>query len=291
MSATLHPLRSPIDPIVRDLTLAMHQVCAAQGCEWFLTGALAREILLVHIHGCLPGRETLDADFAVSLPDWKTFQALKAALEGTNHFQPDPKVSHRMVFQPAQGAPTMKVDLVPFGALADASGRLAWPPDGSIVMNVQGYWVAHRSCIRADLGEGLTLPLASAPGIVIMKLLAWADQGLARGGRDAQDFMTLLGDHRTVLGEDTLFGQHLADLERFRFDDQTTGAFLLGQEVGNLSPSDLRENLIAIISPARRDLLLTHMVRGGFRMDIDAAVAKAEALLEAFLAGLQTESP
>jgi predicted nucleotidyltransferase len=159
----------------------MHQVCAAQGCEWFLTGALAREILLVHIHGCPPGRETLDADFAVSLPDGKTFQALKAALEGTNHFQPDPKVSHRMVFQPAQGAPTMKVDLVPFGALADASGRLAW-----------------------------------------------ADQGLSRGGRDAQDFMTLLGDHRTVLGEDTLFGQHLADLERFRFDDQATGAFLSG---------------------------------------------------------------
>jgi hypothetical protein len=36
---------------------------------------------------------------------------------------------------------------------------------------------------------------------------------------------------------------------------------------------------------------LTNMVRGGFRMDIDAAVAKAEALLEAFHAGLQPESP
>ena len=170
----------------------------------------------------------------------------------------------------------MKVDLVPFGGLADASGRPAWPPDGSTVMNVQGYWVTHRNCIQADLGDGLALPLASAPGMVIMKLLAWADQGLARGGRDAQDFMTLPGDHRTVLGEDTLFGQHLADLERFCFDDQTTGAFLLGQEVGNLSPSDLREDLEAIIAPARRGLLLTNMVRGGFHLDFDAAVARSE---------------
>jgi predicted nucleotidyltransferase len=268
----------------------MHQVCAAMGCDWLLTGALAREILLVHIHGCLPGRKTLDADFAVSLTDWKTFDALKAALEGTNHFKLDPRVNHRMVFQQALGAPTMKVDLVPFGGLADASGRLVWPPDGSIVMNVQGYWVAHRSCIRADLGDGLALPLASAPGIVIMKLLAWADQGLARGGRDAQDLMTLLGDHRTVLGEDTLFGQHLADLERFRFDDQATGAFLLGKEVGILSPPDLRADLEAIISPASRELLLTNMVRGGFHLDFDVAVAKAESLVEAFRTGLQTAS-
>jgi predicted nucleotidyltransferase len=268
----------------------MHQVCTGLGCDWFLTGALAREILLVHIHGCRPGRKTLDADFAVSLPDWKHFEALKAAMEGTNRFRPDPKVSHRMVFQQGLGGPGMKVDLVPFGGLADSSGRLAWPPDGSIVMNVQGYWVAKRCCIRADLGDGLALPLASAPGLAIMKLLAWADQGLARGGRDAQDFMTLLEDHRAVLGEDTLFGQHLADLERFRFDDQTTGAFLLGQEVGNLSPSDLREDLGAIISPARRDLLLTNMVLGGFHLDFHAALAKAEALLEAFQTGLQPES-
>lgn len=287
MSATLHRLRSPIDPIIRDLTLAMHQVCATQGCNWFLTGALAREILLVHIHGCHPGRKTLDADFAVSLPDWKAFDALKAALEGTTHFKPDPKISHRMVFQQGLGAPWIKVDLVPFGALADASGRLAWPPDGSMVMNIQGYRVAHRSCIRADLGGGLALPLASAPGLVIMKLLAWADQGLARGGRDAQDFMTLLADHRIVLGDDTLFGHHLADLERFHFDDQATGAFLLGQEVGTLSPPDLGGNLENIIAPAHRNLLLTNMVRGGFHLDFDAALATAEALLDAFQAGLQ----
>ena len=99
--------------------------------------------------------------------------------------------------------------------------------------------------------------------------------------------MTHLGDHRTVLGEDALFGQYLEDLERFRFDDQATGAFLLGKEVGTLSPSGLREDLEAIISPARRDLLLTNMVRGSFYLDFDAAIEKAEALLEAFRAGLQ----
>jgi len=267
----------------------MHDVCADLGCDWFLTGALAREILLVHIHGCRPGRKTLDADFALSLPDWKAFEALKGVLEGTNHFKPDPKIGHRMVFQQGLGAPIMKVDLVPFGGLAGASGRLVWPPDGSTVMNVEGYRVAYQSCILADLGDGLALPLASASGMVIMKLIAWADQGLARGGRDAQDFMTLLEDHRTVLGEDTLFDQHLDDLERFRFDDQTTAAFLLGKEVRELAPSDLRMDLEAIISPAQRNFLLTNMVSGDFHLDFDAALAKAEALLEAFQTGLQTE--
>lgn len=129
MSATLHPLRSPIDPVIRDLAKVMHQVCAAQGCDWFLTGALAREMLLVHIHGCRPGRKTLDADFALSLSDWRTFDALKAALEATNHFQPDPKVSHRMAFQQGLGAPAMKVDLSP-------SGPSPMP---------QGDWLGHRT--------------------------------------------------------------------------------------------------------------------------------------------------
>lgn len=287
MSATLHPLRSPIDPIIRDLALAMHQVCTAQGCDWFLTGALAREILLVHIHGCRPGRKTLDADFALSLPDWSAFEGLKAALEATYHFKPDPKISHRMVFRKEATHPGMKVDLVPFGAIADASGRLAWPPDGTIVMNIQGYRVAHRHCLRADLGDGLSLPLASAPGLAIMKLLAWADQGLVRGGRDAQDFMTLLADHRTVMGEEALFGRHLADLELFRFDDRATGAYLLGREVGSQAPPELRNNLETIIAPAHRQDLLTNMVRGGLHLDFDGALATAEALLEAFQAGLK----
>lgn len=40
--------------------------------------------------------------------------------------------------------------------------------------------------------------------------------------------MTFLGDHRAVLAEDTLYGQHLADPERFRFDDQTANGTRLG---------------------------------------------------------------
>jgi predicted nucleotidyltransferase len=269
----------------------MHEVCGALRCDWFLTGALAREILLVHIHGCLPGRETLDADFAVSLPDWAAFESLKTAAQTTNHFQPDPKVQHRMVFQKGAASPALKVDLVPFGGLTDASGRLVWPPDGSVVMNVQGYRVAHQSRIRADLGDGLTLPLASSPGLVVMKLLAWADQGLARGGRDAQDVMTLLADHHRVLGDDALFDQHLEELERFRFDGQLTAAFLLGKEVGTLSPPELRTDLETIVAPARRELLLTNMVRGVFHLDFDAALTHAESLLDTFQAGLRTKSP
>jgi len=48
-------------------------------------------------------------------------------------------------------------------------------------------------------------------------------------------------------------------------------------------------DLEAIISPAQRNFLLTNMVRGDFHLDFDAALAKAEALLEAFQTGLQTE--
>jgi predicted nucleotidyltransferase len=287
MSDTLHPLRTPVDPVVRDLARVMHEVCEALACDWFLTGALAREILLVHIYGCLPGRETLDADFAVHLPDWNAFESLKAAVLATNHFKPDPKVPHRMVFRAGTASQALKVDLVPFGGLADAAGRLVWPPDGSNVMDVQGYRVAHESCIRADLGAGLTLPLASSPGQVVMKLLAWSDQGLARGGRDAQDFMTLLKDHHRVLGDDALFDRHLDDLERFRFDGQMAAAFLLGKEVGTHTDPDLRKDLEAIVAPARREHLLTNMVRGDFHLDSDAALAHAESLLDTFQAGLQ----
>ena len=108
MSATLHSLRTPIDPVVRDLAQVMHEVCEALGCDWLLTGALAREILLVHIHGCPPGRETLDADFALSLPDWNAFDALKAAVQATNHFKVDPKVDHRMVFQKRNASTSLR---------------------------------------------------------------------------------------------------------------------------------------------------------------------------------------
>lgn len=48
--------------------------------RYLLAGGNAREILLMHVHGCAPGRVTTDLDFGLIVSDWTLFDDLKAAM-------------------------------------------------------------------------------------------------------------------------------------------------------------------------------------------------------------------
>ncbi len=65
-----------VDRIARDLAL-----------EYFVTGAMARDILLYGVFGIDSGRATLDVDLAVAVDNWPRFDMVKARLVGTGTCQ------------------------------------------------------------------------------------------------------------------------------------------------------------------------------------------------------------
>ena len=177
MTATWLDLKCPLDPGLDRLLRNLDDQLKSRSIPYLLTGAMAREILLYYAHGCPPGRATTDVDFGVTVPSWEAYEALRQGLTDSGRFRPDPMETQRVIHLDPETGLEMKVDLVPFGPLAGLDGTLAWPPDGSHVMRVLGYSQALATAIHLRLDRVRWVPLASAPGIAIMKLVTWADRG------------------------------------------------------------------------------------------------------------------
>lgn len=287
MTATWLDLRHPLDPhldrLLRDLDSAMRM----RGLLYLLTGGMAREILLHYGHGCAPGRATTDVDLGVTMASWEAYEALKLGMGHSGLFRPDPKEAQRIVYRNPETGVETKVDLVPFGAIAGPSGELAWPPDGSHVMRVLGYAQALSVATHLRLDESCWVPVASAAGIAVMKLVAWMDHGEARLGRDAVDFIEVLRQHAHVLTDKELYDDYPDAMERFEFRAEPAAAWILGTQVARLMDGALREVVMAAIAPDSRMRMINYFLRVQSFQGGDERGAEIALLLEAFEGGIR----
>lgn len=129
MTTSWLELKRPLEPHFVRLLGDLDDVLQAQGIPYLLSGAMAREILLHYGHGCARGRETSDMDFGVTVRGWKAYEALKESLVASGRFRLDTRDTQRVIHTDSGTGLETRVDLVPFGAIADADGTIAWPPD------------------------------------------------------------------------------------------------------------------------------------------------------------------
>lgn len=120
----LHSIRprSPVDSSVLRVLRALDPVATAVGCEYFVAGATARDLLLVHVHRLRPGRATRDIDFGIAVRDWDQFSCLKEELVATGEFESDRKMQQRLIYSNPPAGVSVPVDLIPF-----RGGRPATP--------------------------------------------------------------------------------------------------------------------------------------------------------------------
>lgn len=81
------PQERPLDQVLIRILERLDQSCQPLGIPYLLTGAMAREILLVHGYGLPPGRATRDVDFGFQVADWAAFPSLAPALGPAPHPQ------------------------------------------------------------------------------------------------------------------------------------------------------------------------------------------------------------
>lgn len=273
----------PVDPISLTVMRAVSDAAADLELETFMVGATARIILLEHVYGLPASRATRDIDFAFVLESWAQFQALKAHLISTASFEPSARAIQRLTFKPDGMAHGIVVDLIPFGALEAAAHTIAWPPDMSTMMSVAGYHDAHRAAVKVEVTPGLVIPLASIPGIAILKIFAWVDRGRT-DPKDAIDLLTLLRQYHQAGNQDRLYVDAVVALEDAGYDIELTGAWLLGRDAATMVLPGSRPHLDALLADqACIERLVTDMSRA-IRTREDA-LAYARRLLEQFLRG------
>src|SRR5215469_14016224 len=76
----------PLASVVLGLMRDVHALIKEMKLGYFVCGAAARDILLLHVYGIETGIATLDVDFGVAVENWEQFEGIKAGLIKTARF-------------------------------------------------------------------------------------------------------------------------------------------------------------------------------------------------------------
>lgn len=249
MSATSNPpfvlLKPPSEDFLR-VVRELNKIATGLGIPFFLAGASARELVLVNLWGQLPGRATVDIDFAFAVNDWNEFEELRGELLATKRFERVHNKEQRLTYTDPEQGFQLPVDFIPFRGVASESEVIAWPPDGDLVMNVAGFEEALQAALSIELEPGLVISVASLPGLAILKILAWADRHV-ENNKDAADLYKILTTFDSAGNEDRLFGQESELLDAVGYDLTLAGAQLLGRDAARMTDSGATEQIVSLL--------------------------------------------
>jgi len=252
---------NPVDPSIVRVLRTLDPIARAADCAYFVAGATARDLILVNIHGLPPGRATRDIDFGIAVEDWDRFAFLKERLVATGTFTSDRRALQRLTYSDRTAEFSIPVDLIPFRGVTAADGTIKWPPSRDIVMNVAGFEEALASSIPIQIEENLIVRVASIPGLMILKLVAWSDRG-RETDKDAADIYRLLTAYADAGNTDRLYEHEMDLLEAVGFDMQLAGSELLGRDVAHLcAPAAMTFIRSVLQSEQTFERLVNHMVR------------------------------
>ncbi|MFA7056177.1 MAG: hypothetical protein WC155_01275 [Candidatus Cloacimonadales bacterium] len=219
-----------------------------------LIGAMARDIVLRDVYNYTSNqRKTIDYDLAVIVESWEHYQNILVAITEIG-FQ-RVKNTQRLF------SSNFIIDVIPIGKV-EANSTISWPPDFDRIMNVMGFHEVYDSALMFSLENGKQFRIASLPGLVILKLIAWSERNLETN-KDAEDLLFILNNYNDF-DSSYLFEENSDLLTSEGYDYQIAGAIILARHVSNIIKSnlELKEKLITILNSNLTSIdeckLLTH---------------------------------
>lgn len=132
MTNTLLNISGKIEPQAVELFGTINTILGGLGISYVVVGAAARDLVLHYGYGAAIQRATNDVDFAIKVPDWTAFDAVKKKLMEQGF--KETRQQHRLI-SPSDTV----IDIVPFGELENEQASIAWPPKGDMTMCVLGF--------------------------------------------------------------------------------------------------------------------------------------------------------
>jgi predicted nucleotidyltransferase len=197
--------------------------------DFYLVGAVSRDVWMSGIHHIAPRRTTGDIDFAVLINNKGVYEALKDYLIRSEGFR-DTKENAFVLLWNDQ----TEVDLLPFGDIEDEDGKVTVQGTGFTTVHVPGFTEVYESGLpELDLAGDHQFKFCSLPGIVMLKLIAWDDRPEARRD-DIHDISDILNhffdmyDHEIWDNHSELFANEDADLKHI-------AAQVMGREMAKIA--------------------------------------------------------
>ncbi|QEH40724.1 nucleotidyl transferase AbiEii/AbiGii toxin family protein [Chitinophaga sp. XS-30] len=163
---------------------AMEDAFAALGIDFYLIGAVAREVW--YAKGDQQFRTTKDVDFAVLVGSKAEYDAVRQYLIHRSGFTAT-KENAFVLISPAG----IQVDILPFGEIEEQGG-VKITGFGMASISLDGFHEVYLSGTEeTDLGTGHLFKVATLSAIVLLKLIAYDDRPEKRA-KDARDIANII---------------------------------------------------------------------------------------------------
>lgn len=198
--------------------------------DFYLVGAVARDVWMRAINDIAPKRTTGDIDFAVLINNTGTYEDLKDYLTEEEGFRSYHGNSFVLLWKNGQ-----QVDLLPFGSI-EQDGRVSIEGTGLTTLHVVGFKEVYEAGLpELELENNQKFKFCTIPGIVLLKLIAWDDRPEVRTS-DIHDISDIL------LNYFEMFSDHIFENHNDLFGESDDDDFLtmvavqvLGREVGKIA--------------------------------------------------------
>jgi len=206
-----------------ELFAVLETELVAEGIDFYLIGAIARDIWLTALHDIEPGRITRDLDLAVLLADEIQYQHLRERLIGTGKFVARRDNAYTLIFE--DGRP---VDLLPFGALS-MEQSVSVAGQGLTTIRVDGFQEVYQAGTESVEIDNQLFQVCTLAGIVLLKLIAYDDRPEHRS-KDIIDISAILRNYFDIV-EDDIYENHNDLFSDDEFDITLTAARVLGRQM------------------------------------------------------------
>lgn len=253
------------------------------GIDYYLVGAVAREVWMRGIHDITPTRATSDIDFAILIRDSEHYDALQSYLIHKEGFSGVRENAFVLI------APNgIEIDLLPFGAI-EKEGKVAVKGTGMTTLHLDGMQEVYEEAVLDVTFENtITFKVCTLPGIVLLKLIAWDDRPEMRGS-DLDDFADILS-HFFYIYDELIWSQH-HDLFVENTSLDNISARVLGREMGKiLARNDTLKlrilDMLSTHSPQKREQIAISLATR-IRLTLD----EADHLIDSISLGIQDLKP
>jgi predicted nucleotidyltransferase len=213
------------------------------GAVTLIVGAFARDLHLLYRHNIATSRETEDVDIALAMPDWKSFETLRARLIESGNFRTSGGALQRL-----RHRTDLPLDLLPFGPLETADRTIVWPPGGDVVMDVLGFQEALAYAHQVVLPENIHARLTSLPALALLKIVCWHDRHYSYPGKDAYDLNLIIRNYLIANKEERLWHEFATWTQEEDFDFERAGARMLGHDIRSMLDRTGIQRIAAILS-------------------------------------------
>lgn len=269
---------------------ALQRGFAHFGIDFYIIGAVARDIWLTQIYDEPDRRTTKDLDLAVFIHDTAEYEALQAWLIEQEGFVLAQSSAFCLLYPSAPGNVT--VDLMPFGAIADEAGDVYFSGRGMERISTVGFTEVLAEATTVTIPTGEQWRVVTLPGIVVLKLVAWQDR--PERGKDAVDVWNLLAVYFDLVTND-VYATHLDLLTEEETPDTSNltllvGARVLGRQVQQLlAGRPVQARLLALLADQLRLGEASPLARAMSRQGPE--IATCLAALQALRTGIEEAWP